>query len=142
MMRRPPDFARQPATARPERFNNGGKQKGLSDSDDLRPETLLRRLRPKGGEVGWNHVAGNDFAIRCFERGDLGREVVVHHLITAGIDQLVPRLGKCRGQSELRVTPRIAVSIVREEATNYLITRRRIPQCQERANDVFKTPEE
>src|SRR5665811_2634221 len=56
VMRRPPDFAGEPVAAFAQRVDDGGEQQRLADSDDLRLEALLRRLRPEGREVGWDHI--------------------------------------------------------------------------------------
>src|SRR5262245_17216888 len=52
MVWRPPDLGREPVAAGAERVDDGREEQRLADGDDLRPETLLRRLRPEGCEVG------------------------------------------------------------------------------------------
>src|SRR5438093_383962 len=51
MVRRPPDLGGEPVAAGAERVDHGGEEQRLADGDDLRPEALLRRLRPEGREV-------------------------------------------------------------------------------------------
>src|SRR5262245_3707601 len=110
---RPPDLAGQPIAARAQRFDNRRKQQGFADGDDLRLESLLRGLRPECREIRWDHVAGDDLGSRRLERGNLRGEVVIHELIAAGIVQLVAGLRERRGQTVLRIAPRISRALVR-----------------------------
>ena len=63
-MRRPPDFRGEAIATLAERIDHRGEQQRLADGDDLRLEALLRRLRPEGGEVRRDHVAGDDLGAR------------------------------------------------------------------------------
>src|SRR3954470_2741514 len=94
MVWRPPDLGREAVAACAERVDDGGEQQRLADGDDLRPEALLRRLRPEGREVGRDHVAGDDLGARGLERGNLRSEVVVDRLIATRIDQPIARCGE------------------------------------------------
>src|SRR6185437_2922323 len=136
MMRRPPDLAAQPIAALAQRLDHRWEQERLADRDDLRPETLLRGLRPERREIRWNHVAGDDFRAGCLECRDLRREVAVHELIAAWIVQLVA--GLCEGgrKPEIGIAPRIAVGVVREKTADHLVGRELVPQRKERADDV------
>src|SRR4029453_18671175 len=108
MARRPPDLGGEPVAARAERIDHRGEQQSLADGDDLRAETLLRRLRPEGGEVGRDHVAGYDLGIHRLEGRNLRSEVVVHELVAAGGGELVAGLRERRRQAALRIPPGMA----------------------------------
>jgi hypothetical protein len=120
-MRRPPEFTRQSIPTRAQGADHRRKQQRFADGDDLRLKTLLRGLRPEGREVRRDHVACDDLAIRRLEGGNLRGEVVVHHLVAAGIVQPVTGLRERGRQAELGIAPRIAVSIVREQPTDDLV---------------------
>src|SRR5262249_21631422 len=63
MVWRPPDFRGEAVAACAERIDHRREQQRLADGHDLRAEALLRRLRPEGGEVGRDHVAGDNLGI-------------------------------------------------------------------------------
>src|SRR5471032_1540658 len=71
---------------------------------------------------------------------NLRGEGVVHELIAAGIEQLVPGRGQGRRHPALRIAPGIAVGVVGEQAAHHFVGRQRIPQRQEGADDVFEAP--
>ena len=67
------------------------EQQRLADGHDLGMEALLRRLRPERREIGRDHVADDDLGAGALERRNLRGEIVVHHLIAAGIDAACSR---------------------------------------------------
>ena len=105
-------------------------------------EILLRRLRPKGGEIGRDHIPGDNLGAGFLETRDLGCEVIIHDLIAAWINQSIAGLRQCRRQTALRIAPGIAVGVIGKESTDHLVGGLTLPQCQKGGNDVFQTPKE
>src|SRR5213075_3181076 len=105
-------------------------------------ETLLRRLRPERREVGWNHVAGDDFAACALECGNLRGEIAIHRLIAARIDQAIASGREWLRQPKLRIAPRVAIGVVGEQPADHLIGRRLLPEREKRRDHIFEAPEE
>ena len=142
MVRRPPNFRGKIVAVLAQRFDRDREQNGLADRSNLRLEALLRRLVPEGGEIGRDHHAGDDFAIRLFERGDLRREVVGEILIAAGIGQREAELVEDRREADLLAAPGVAVTIIGEQSADRFVGADLLPHVGEDADDVFETPEE
>src|SRR5262245_25460111 len=120
MRRRPPDFGGHTGTAVAKRFDRRREQQRLGDRGDLRPEALLRCLRPERGK-GWGHeYAGDDLYVLRLEHRDLARKVVRHRRIEPGIDQREAFLLDCSREAALLVANGVAIRIVAPQAADHL----------------------
>src|SRR5882672_3025123 len=142
MRRRPPYFGRQAVAEITKRFNGGGEQQRLAQRHHLRPEALLPGLRQEGLRVRRDHYAGDDLDALLLEGGDLRREIVVHVLEAARIEQRETFLRQRSRESPFLVAPGVAVTVVREQAADFLVGRHRLPAREEIGNHVLESPEE
>ena len=96
MVGRPPDFRGQAVAAVAKRLDYRREQQCLADGHNLRIEPLLRRLGPEVGEVGRNHVAGDDLAAGFLESGNLRGEIIGERLIASRVDKSEAFRLQCR----------------------------------------------
>jgi hypothetical protein len=65
-----------------------------------------------------------------------------HHLVAAGIDELVAGLGERRRQPALRIAPGVAVGVIGKKSAHDFVGRRPVPDRQIRGDHVLQAPEE
>ncbi|MDT4840122.1 hypothetical protein FQZ97_739340 [compost metagenome] len=142
MVRAPPDFRGQVVPGRAQRLHRGGEQQRLAHRHHLRPEALLARLGPEGGEVRRDHHAGDDLRLGLAERGNLRGEVIGQALEAPRIDQLEALLRQHRREAQLAVAPGVAVAVVGEQPADHLVARQFLPHRGVGADHVLQAPEE
>src|SRR5208283_4876760 len=96
-MRRPPDLCRKIVGCFADGFNRRWKEQRLRDCADLRPQSLLARLRPEGCEIRRDHVPGDDLRASILKCADLSRKVVRKRLEVRRMDHLVSMFYERRG---------------------------------------------
>ncbi|MCY1273851.1 hypothetical protein D9M70_224650 [compost metagenome] len=142
MVRAPPDFRGQVVPGRAQRLHRGGEQQRLAHRHHLRPEALLARLGPEGGEVRRDHHAGDDLRLGLAERGNLRGEVIGQALEAPRIDQLEALLRQHRREAQLAVAPGVAVAVVGEQPADHLVAAHAAPHGGVGGDHVFQAPEE
>ena len=129
-LRRPPHLGGEIVAVLAERLD---RRPGTAWPCRSRPTFGLKpcwlRLVPESGEVGRQHHAGDDVAVRLLEGGDLRGEVVGQVLVAAGIDELVAELVEHRREADLLVAPGVAVAVIGEQAADRLVGLRAAPTC-------------
>src|SRR5262249_16871911 len=118
------------------------EQQRLADGGDLGRKALLSRLRPERPEVGRDHDTSDDLAIVFLECGDLSTEVRREVLVAARIEQAEPLLLEGLGEAQVDIAPGVAVAIVGEQATDFLVGGDGSPHRREHRDDVLQAPEE